>query len=140
MLVATSSFLSAWIFARRISRLSAGAAGSAARARPPSSRSAIATPIAFGNDWILMALRLSRMDPGDLRALDADAAHQPLLVEDEGVHALLERRGREDLAEALVQHDQARPRPQLPAVAPVEVGERVLVHEEQDVAEGLGAG
>src|SRR5262245_20885424 len=141
MLVATSSFLSALILSRRIERSSTGGLGSAARAASPSSSSAPASAeIVVLARSILMALRLLRMDAGDLGAPDADAAHQTLLVEDEGVHALLDRRGREVLAESLVEDDQAGPRPQLEAFGLVEVGERVLVHEEEHVAKGLGSG
>ena len=80
------------------------------------------------------------MDAGDLRAPDADAAHQPLLVEDEGIDALLERRRREILAESLVEDHQAGAGPQLEPLALVEVAERGLIHEEERVAEGLGPG
>ena len=72
--------------------------------------------------------------PRDLRALNARTRHQALLVEDEGVDVLRERRAGDRLALPLVHQDDARPDPDLPAVAPVEVLERLVVHQEERVA------
>src|SRR5688572_22888646 len=60
-----------------------------------------------------------RMDAGDLRALDADTGHQPLLVEDVRVDVARERVRRHRLREALVDDDQARAAADLPAAGAV---------------------
>ena len=69
-----------------------------------------------------------------------DAGHQPLLVEDEGIDVLRDRRAGDRLADALIDDDDARPDADLEAVARVEIGERTVVHEEERVAEDLHAG
>src|SRR6266567_2325951 len=79
-------------------------------------------------------------DPGDLRALYAEARHQPLLIEDEGIDVLRDRGAGERLADARVDDNDARADAELPAVAPVEIGERAVVHEEEGVTEDLDAG
>jgi hypothetical protein len=61
------------------------------------------------------------IDPRDLGALDSDAAHQSLLVEDEGVDVTLDRDRREILGDRGVDDHEARSNGDLPAVALVEV-------------------
>src|SRR5262245_60347813 len=141
MFVATRSFLSARILSRRICMLSAGlswaTAGPASAARPIAAI-VIALAMRFRASMVDRLLGL-RMDRGDLRALEPDAPHQALLIEDEGVDPLLQRRRRQVLAESRVEHDQARPRSELPAIALLQVRQRRLVHEEQRVPVSLHA-
>src|SRR5207247_399320 len=70
-------------------------------------------------------------------ALEAGAGHQALLVEDERIDVLRERRARDRLALPLVHHDDARPGADLPAAAPVEVAKGVVGHQEEHVAVAL---
>src|SRR3546814_1059255 len=79
------------------------------------------------------------MDLGDLGAFDGDAGHEALLVEEEHQDIVLGRGGRQRRAGALVDHHYVRRRADLPAVAVVEVAQRLLVHEVDRVAEGLEA-
>src|SRR6266540_2026038 len=79
-----------------------------------------------------------RINFRDLGSLNTDTAHQPLLIEDKGIDALLQRRRRQIFAEARIQHYQARSGPQLKASAVVEISERIIVHEKQHVAKRLG--
>src|SRR6266481_7918105 len=81
-----------------------------------------------------------RIDLGYLRALDADATHQSLLIEDESVNTTLERRRGKILAKALVQDDKGWPGSQFPAVTVVEILKRCIVHKKQAVAKGLNPG
>src|SRR3546814_2861741 len=80
---------------------------------------------------------LFRIDLGDLGAFDGDAGHEALLVEEEHQDIVLGRGGRQRRAGALVDHHSVRRRADLPAVAVVEVAQRLLVHEVDRVAEGL---
>src|SRR5437867_4623490 len=79
-------------------------------------------------------------DSGDLRALDPHACHQALLVEDERVDVVLERRARERAGDTLVHHDDARADADLPALTLVEILDRGVRHQEERVAERLHAG
>src|SRR5437867_5422141 len=79
------------------------------------------------------------VDPRDLRSLDADASHEALLVEDEGVDVARDRVAGDRLPDALVDDDEARTNADLEPVGRVELVERGVRHEEERVAELLHA-
>src|SRR6185437_12854873 len=70
----------------------------------------------------------------DLVALYAEARHQSLLAEDEGVDVVLQRGGRGGLRLALVEHDDARTDANLETIRVDELIECLRVHEEHRVA------
>src|SRR3546814_14934354 len=76
---------------------------------------------------------------GYVSAFVVDAVHEAHLVDEEHQDIDLGRGGRERRAGALVEHHYVRRRADLPAVAVVEVAQRLLVHEVDRVAEGLEA-
>src|SRR4030095_1363535 len=78
-------------------------------------------------------------DLRDLRSLDPDAGHQPLLAEDEGVDIARERVRRHRLGDAGIDDDDARPHAELETTGRIELLQRLIVHEEERVAEGLDA-
>src|SRR6266850_8430287 len=82
----------------------------------------------------------SFLDAADLRALQAEPGHQPLLVEEDRIHVVLECRGRKCPRRADVEDDDARPAAELEAAALVEIAEGGIAHEEQGIAERLNAG
>ena len=80
------------------------------------------------------------LEPRDLVALDAQAGHQPLLAEDEGIDIVLGGGGGQRLGLAFVHHDDARADADLEALVGAEGADRRLVHQEHGVAELLRAG
>ena len=80
------------------------------------------------------------MNPGNLRPLQSQAGHQPLLAEDKRVDIAPARGRRQAFPHALVHHDDAGTDPDLPPLALVEILQRFLVHEEHGVAERLHTG
>src|SRR5499433_1067633 len=78
-------------------------------------------------------------DAADLRALQPEPRHEPLLGEDEGVDVAPAGRGGEGLGLALVDDHDARAHADLEALALVEIGQRGVGHEEESVAEALHA-
>src|SRR5208282_157448 len=77
---------------------------------------------------------------GDFGALNAETSHQTLLVEDERVDVVLQGRGGQRPCLAFVDDDNGRPDPDFPTIARVQILNRLVVHQEQRVAELLHAG
>src|SRR5688572_31244449 len=80
------------------------------------------------------------LDARDLRALDAEAAHEPLLIEHDRVDVARERVARERPRRALVDQHDARADADLESPRGVELLQRRFVHEEERVSERLRAG
>src|ERR1019366_10018678 len=80
---------------------------------------------------------LARSDLGDLRPLEANAAHETLLAEDEGVDIRAQIVRCERPRRALVEHDDTRPGTDRPALALVEIVQCRVRHEKQGVAKFL---
>src|SRR5688572_728424 len=80
-----------------------------------------------------------RIDFSDLRALYTHTSHESRLVEDKSINTLLQSCRRQVLAEARIEHYQARSYSQLPALAVVKILNGRIVHEEQHIAECLNA-
>src|SRR5580698_11492208 len=76
---------------------------------------------------------------GDLRALQAETRHQALLVEDKGVHIVLQSRGRQRLCDTFVDDHDAGTYADLPAIALVQVLDGLVIHQEERVAKRLHA-
>src|SRR5262249_33791632 len=79
------------------------------------------------------------LDPRDLRALEAHAAHETALIEDEGIDVAPDRRGRHRLRQPFVDHDQAGAAAELEAPGRLEIAQGSSRHEEESVAELLDA-
>src|SRR5512146_2973174 len=76
----------------------------------------------------------------NLRALQAETRHQPLLAEDERIDVALGCRGRERLGQAGVHNHDARTDTHLEPLAFPEIFQRGVGHEEHDIREGLCPG
>jgi hypothetical protein len=76
---------------------------------------------------------LGSVDPHDFGALEAEAGHQTLLIEDEGVDAAMKGVGREAAGHSFVYDDDARAGADLPAARVVYPVHGVLVHQEKGV-------
>jgi cation diffusion facilitator family transporter len=80
------------------------------------------------------------VDAGDLRALDAQADHQALLVEDERIGVVLQRRGGQVAGHAGIDRDHRRADADLPSAGAVQVLHRVVVHQKDDISVGFRTG
>src|SRR5262249_49023705 len=76
-----------------------------------------------------------RRDLGNFRSLDTHSSHKTFLTEYIGINSLLQRGRGEVFAETFVQDHQARSTSEFPSVAFLQIIERIVVHEEQYVAE-----
>src|SRR5262245_19212903 len=117
-----------------------GAAAEAASSRAAASRTRRFDMILAPFWSASLERRRSLIELGDLRPLDADAGHQPLLIEDERIDVLRDRRAGERPGEARIDDHDARTDAEFEAAAPVEIGQRLVVHEEERIAEALDAG
>src|ERR1051326_1095202 len=86
----------------------------------------------------VLPLSRSALDAGNLGSFDANAGHQTLLVEDEGIGIVLQRGGRQVLGDAFIDDDPGRSQADLPSLRTVDVVYRLLRHQENHVAVGLG--
>src|SRR5688572_3304430 len=86
-----------------------------------------------------MPLR-ARLDPGDFRSSEIDAAHESALVEYIGVGAPVHAGGVHGGGLTLVHDDQVRAAAEVPTTGAVDVGESIVVHQEQRIAVILHAG
>src|SRR4029079_17509488 len=76
----------------------------------------------------------------DLRTFETQPGHQPRLAEWKRIDVVPDGRRRGALGRTLVHYHDARSRSDRPAVMPVEIGDRLVGHQEQRVAVGLAAG
>ena len=63
----------------------------------------------------------SALDLGNLGSFDAQARHQALLIENESMGIVLQRRSRQVLGDSLVHYDDRRPDADFPALCIVDV-------------------
>ena len=84
-------------------------------------------------DGFVLPTRQSRaesaFDATDLRAFDAQARHQALLVGNEGIGIVLQRGGRQVFGLALVHHHHGRPDSEFPALGLGKVIHSLVAHQ-----------
>ena len=79
------------------------------------------------------------LDVRNLGAFDAEAGHQALLVKYEGVGIFFHRRRSQVLRNAVIHDNDGRADADFPALRLVEIFRCPVVHQEYNVAVGLGA-
>src|SRR5438046_943202 len=128
---------------RRMSRLAFAASparpGVAERARVRTAASRMREDGIVSSPFPRRVGRRLLVDPRDLRSLNARAGHEALLVEDEGVDVARDRVAGDRPPDARVHHDEARTDADLEPAGRVELVESGVRHEEERVAELLGA-
>src|ERR1019366_6176065 len=92
------------------------------------------SPVGITPAMMVSASRLrSALDSGDLGSFNADPDHQPLLIEDEGVSVILQRRCGKILGNALVHNDDRRPHAEFPSLGTMDVAYCLVAHQKHDV-------
>ena len=79
-------------------------------------------------------VKVSALDPGDFRALDAHPAHQSLLIEDEGISIVFQRRGGKILGNALIDNDDRRAHADFPSLRATDVAYGLSAHQKHDIS------